>query len=335
MNYRYLGRRGMKVSELCLGAMTFGRELDPSESHRVLDGFVDAGGTFIDTANVYNNGESEEIIGDWLKGRDRHQIVLATKVRFPMGTGPNDTGSSRKNIIWQIEESLRRLGTDFVDLYQLHCWDEGTDLEETLFTMDQLVRDGKVRYIGASNYTGRQLQRAVDLQRSAGLERFRCLQPQYSLLCRSTEWDLVPLCLEEGIGIIPWSPLKGGWLTGKYRKEMEAPPAESRVGRSRGGDAEGDWRADVSEQTWAVVEELVSVADTLGRHPAQVALRWLLQKPGVTAPIVGVSRMDHLSTALGAVEFELEAEMLARLDAVSEASPPYPWSFVFRANDDR
>ena len=335
MTYRYLGRRGMKVSELCLGAMTFGRELDPSDSHRVLDRFVDSGGTFIDTANVYNNGESEKIIGDWLKGRDRHQVVLATKVRFPMGEGPNDTGSSRKNILRQIDESLRRLGTDFVDLYQLHCWDEGTDLDETLLTMDQLVRDGKVRYIGASNYTGRQLQRAVDLQCSAGLERFRCLQPQYSLLCRSTEWDLVPLCREEGIGIIPWSPLKGGWLTGKYRKEMDAPPAQSRVGRSRGDDAEGDWRADVSEQTWAVVEELVSVADTLGRHPAQVALRWLLQKPGVTAPIVGVSRMDHLSTALGAAEFELEAETLARLDAVSETKPPYPWNFVFRANDDR
>ena len=194
MEYRYLGRSGMKVSEVCLGAMTFGREADEATSHRMLDRFADLGGTFVDTADVYGPGTSEEVTGRWLRRQDRDQWVIATKVRFPSGPGVNDVGLSRKHILASIHASLRRLQTDHVDLYQIHCWDRGTPLEETLTTLDSLVKAGKVRYLGASNVTGWQLQRMVDLSRALGLERMLTLQPQYNLLARPTEWELLPVC---------------------------------------------------------------------------------------------------------------------------------------------
>jgi aryl-alcohol dehydrogenase-like predicted oxidoreductase len=194
MDYRYLGKTGLKVSELCLGAMTFGREATEEISHKMLDQFVAAGGNFIDTADVYTRGVSEEITGRWLKKQKRDELVIATKVRFPMGEKPNDVGVSRKHIMAGIEASLKRLQTDYIDLYQVHCWDKGTPLEETLSTLDTLVKRGLVRYIGTSNYTGWQLQKAIDISKGMGLEPFTCLQPQYNLLCRSTEWDLIPVC---------------------------------------------------------------------------------------------------------------------------------------------
>ena len=220
MNTRYLGKTGLKVSELCLGTMTFGRETDETTSYSILERFVEAGGNFIDTADVYSQGISEEIVGRWLPTKNRDDLVIATKVRFGMGDGPNDVGLSRKHILSGVEASLRRLGTDYIDLYQVHCWDKRTPLEETLSTLDGLVKSGKVRYIGVSNFTGWQLQKAIDLSLHNGWEPFVCLQPLYNLLDRQLELELLPICENEGLGIIPWSPLRGGWLTGKYRRDM-------------------------------------------------------------------------------------------------------------------
>ena len=338
MEYRYLGKTGMKVSELCLGTMTFGRETDKRESWKMLDRFVEAGGTFIDTANVYSRGDSEEIVGNWLKKKsaeERQQLVVATKGRFPMGEGPNDTGASRKYILYQVEESLRRLQTDYIDLYQVHCWDQGTELAETLDTLDSLVQQGVVRYIGASNYTGRQLQKALDFQRNNRLEPFRSLQPQYSLLCRSTEWEMIPLAQEEGLGVIPWSPLRGGWLSGKYQRGMEAPPEESRVAEAEKIGGFEAWSRLNREETWKVIDALNEVVEETGKTHAQVASRWLLQRPGVTAPIIGVRTMDHLEQALGATGWELTGEQMEKLNAASEPEMVYPWDFVTWAQAGR
>ncbi len=335
MNYRFLGATGMKVSELCLGAMTFGREATEEASRKMMDRFVDAGGTFIDTANVYSTGGSEEIVGRWLAGKDRHSIVLATKVRFPMGEGPNDTGVSRKTIRAHVEDSLRRLQTDFIDLYQVHCWDRGTELEETLSTMDRLVQEGKVRYIGASNYTGWQLQKALDTQKANGWEPFRCLQPQYNLLTRATEWDLIQVCRNEGLGVIPWGPLKGGWLSGRYYRGMEGPPAGSRVEQAEKKGWWESWKNMNTESTWRTLDALHDVAKEVGRPPAQVAIRWLLQRPGVTAPIIGVRKMEHLEDELGALEWTLSEEHMQKLLDASEPEVPYPWNFVEFAQGGR
>jgi aryl-alcohol dehydrogenase-like predicted oxidoreductase len=335
MEYRYLGKTGLKVSELCLGAMTFGRETDEKDSKRIMDRFVEAGGNFIDTANVYGRGRSEEIIGTWLKNQDRQSVVLATKGRFPMGEGPNDTGVSRKYLLHQIDESLKRLGTDYVDLYQVHCWDRGTELEETLETLDSLVKAGKVRYIGASNYTGWQLQKALDIQHARGWEPFRCLQPQYSLLCRSTEWEMLPVCRNEGLGVIPWSPLRGGWLSGKYQRGMAEPPANTRVADAEEKGGFEAWSKLNRESTWQVIDVLNEVVEETGKTHAQVALNWLLQQPGVTAPITGVRTMDHLEQSLGATGWSLSEEQLRRLTEVSEPELVYPWDFVFWAQAGR
>ncbi len=325
----------MKVSELCLGTMTFGRETEEDAAARIMDRFVDAGGTFIDTANVYSRGVSEEIVGRWLSGKDRHQLVLATKGRFPMGKGPNDTGASRKTIVQHVEDSLRRLRTDYIDLYQMHCWDRGTELEETLSTLDGLVRSGKVRYIGASNYTGPQLQKALDLQRMNRWEPFRALQPQYNLLVRAPEWDLLPVAREEGLGILPWSPLKGGWLTGKFKRGMQAPPPDSRVANDDTVIWFETWERMNVELTWRTIDALLEVAEATGAEPAQVALRWLLQRDGVTAPIFGARTEKHVTTALGATGWELSDAHMEKLNQASELEMPYPWDFVYGAQGGR
>ncbi len=335
MEYRYLGRTGMKVSELCLGTMTMGREADETESHRMLDTFVDAGGNFLDTADVYTRGVSEEVVGRWLKTKNRDDFVVATKVRFTMGEGVNDVGLSRKHILSAVEASLRRLQTDYIDLYQVHCWDPGTPLEETLSTLNTLVESGKVRYIGASNFTGWQLQKAIDISKQMGLEVFSCLQPLYNLLDRSTEWELIPVCQNEGLGIIPWSPLRGGWLSGKYRRGMTAPPDGTRVAEAEKHGWSEAWGKYNTERTWTVLDELFAIAAEAGKSPAQVALNWLIHRPGVTAPIIGVRSMAHLQDNLGAVGWQLSAEQQARLTAVSEISPPYPYDFIANAVGNR
>jgi aryl-alcohol dehydrogenase-like predicted oxidoreductase len=331
MNYRYLGKTGLKVSELCLGAMTFGRETSEENSHQILDRFVEAGGNFVDTADVYSAGASEAIVGRWLKQQTRDDLVIATKVRFPMGRGPNDLGLSRKHILAGVEASLRRLQTDYIDLYQVHCWDHVTPLEETLSTLNDLVRGGKVRYLGASNYTGWQLQKAIDLSRRMGWEPFSCLQPQYNLLCRSTEWELVPVCLNEGLGVIPWSPLRGGWLSGKYRRGMVAPPPGTRVEIAEEQGWGESWSAYNNESTWQVVDALLAVGEDAGKTPAQVALNWLLGQPGVTAPIIGARTTEQLGANLGASGWALSAAQAEQLNQASAAPLPYPYEHITRA----
>jgi aryl-alcohol dehydrogenase-like predicted oxidoreductase len=337
MNYRYMGKTGLKVSELCLGAMTFGREGEASEetSHKMLDQFVAAGGNFIDTADVYTRGVSEEITGRWLKKQKRDDFIIATKVRFPMGEKPNDLGLSRKHIMAGIEASLKRLQTDYLDLYQVHCWDRGTPLEETLSTLDTLVKRGMVRYIGASNYTSWQLQKAIDLSNHMGLEPFTCLQPQYNLLCRSTEWDLIPVCENEGVGVIPWSPLRGGWLSGKFKRGMTAPPEDSRIKIAEEKGWSESWSNYNNEHTWTVLDTLHAVAGETGKHPAQVAIRWLLQKPGVTSPIIGAKNEAQLESNLGSVGWTLTDAQMETLDKASEMKAPYPHDFIAPAQANR
>jgi aryl-alcohol dehydrogenase-like predicted oxidoreductase len=335
MEYRYLGRTGLRVSEFCLGAMTFGRESTEEVSRQMLDHFVEAGGNFIDTADVYSLGVSEEVLGRWLKDRRREGLIIATKVRFPMGDGPNEVGLSRKHIMDGVEASLRRLGTDYIDLYQVHAWDPGTPLEETLSTLDSLVQSGKVRYIGASNFSGWQLQKAVDISRQMGWEPFSCLQPLYNLLDRSIEWELLPVCQNEGVGVICWSPLRGGWLSGKYRRGMAAPPEGSRVETAEKRGWSEAWSIYNNERTWNVIDELFAVAEEVGKTPPQVALNWLLHRPGVTAPILGVRTLAHLKDNLGASGWSLSEEQMDRLNQVSEQRLPYPYDVIARVQRER
>ncbi|MFD9598806.1 aldo/keto reductase [Streptomyces sp. NPDC059970] len=332
MKQRFLGRTGLRVSELCLGTMTFTRAGDEAAAHRILDTFTEAGGTFIDTADMYDRGGSEEVLGRWLKGHNRDSLVIATKVWGQMSDSPNDAGLSRKHILSAVEASLRRLGTDYIDLYQTHLWDMNTPIEETLATLDTLVESGKVRYLGASNLCASQLQLSLDLARHRGRTPYVCLQPLYNLLHREVEWELAPLSVREGVGIIPWSPLDGGWLSGKYRRGMTDAPADSRAARNRanGGD---DWRRRDNEETWQVVDAVLAVAEEAGRTPAQVALRWLLGRPGVTAPIIGARTIEQLTDNLGAVGWELTAGQTARLDAASARPLPYPYDILERLSD--
>ena len=325
MQHRYLGRSGLKVSEVCLGAMTFGREADEATSHRMLDRFVAAGGNFVDTADVYGRGTSEEVLGRWMAGRDRDDLVVATKVRFPTGAGVNDVGLSRKHVIASLEASLRRLGTDHVDLLQIHCWDRGTPVEETLTTLHRLVEQGKVRYLGSSNLRGWQLQKLVDTSRLLGLERFVSHQPLYNLLVRTTEWEVVEVCREEGIGVIPWGPLRGGWLSGRYTRDMDGPPEGSRVHTAEREGWIETWDRYANERTWSILDELTAIAERHGAHPAQVAIRWLSERPTVTAPILGASTLDQLDVNLGAVDLILDDEEHQRLTAVSEIDGEYPY----------
>lgn len=325
MRTRRMGRTGLLVSELCMGSMTFGRESDEATSRRMLDRFVDAGGNFIDTADVYSAGVSEEIVGRWLKDRRRDDFVVATKVRFSMGQAANDVGLSRKHIESGVESSLRRLDTDYIDLYQVHAWDPLTPLEETLGTLEDLVRRGWVRYIGASNFRAWQLQKAVDLSDRMGWSRFVCLQPQYNLLCRAPEFELLPMCGAEGVGVIPWSPLRGGWLSGKYRRGMTSPPEDTRIAAAEKHGWSEAWSRYDNEFTWGVLDALYAVADETAKRPAQVALNWLLGRLAVTAPIIGARDMEQLEVNLGAVGWSLEPDQVARLDSASAPRVSYPY----------
>jgi len=328
MEYRFLGKTGLKVSEVDLGTQTFGWGADENSAHAMLDRFIEFGGNILDTANIYNEGRSEEYIGSWLRNRrDRDRLVICSKVFFATGEGPNESGLTRKHIFNELDKSLRRLQTDYVDLYQLHCFDSSTPLEETLEALSDLVSGGKVCYIGASNFTPSQLQKALMLSRMGGLRSFVSLQPEYSLIVRSTEWELLPLCREEGLGLLAWSPLAGGWLTGKYCRN-QSPPADSRAGRKDRWDDQPEQRE--SELTWRVVDALLEISCSIGKTPAQVALNWLLRQPGVTCPIIGARNMEQLNENLGSTGWELEPEHLKKLDEASSIALPYPYRFIER-----
>jgi aryl-alcohol dehydrogenase-like predicted oxidoreductase len=330
MQLRPLGSTGTLVTSLCLGTMTFGKETDEDEAHAILDHYVDEGGNFIDTADVYQKGVSEEMIGRWLEGSGRREdLVIATKVRFPMGDANNEAGLSRTWMRREVEASLRRLQTDHIDLYQAHCWDPITPLEETLATFDELVRAGKVRYVGLSNFTGWQLQRAALLAQVNGWAPVVTLQPQYNLLAREIEWEVVPVCVEEGIGILPWSPLGGGWLTGKYSRD-DRPAGASRLGEDPDRGLEAYDRRN-TEQTWRVVDAVTEMAARRGGDcsPAQVALNWVTNRPCVTSTILGVRSMSQLKDNLLAETWTLSDEEANELDEVSDRGrPDYPYGFI-------
>ncbi len=328
MEYRYFGNTGLKISSIALGTQTFGWGADEKTAFALADLYAEKGGNFFDTANIYNDGVSETMLGSWLKARGmRHKRVVASKVFFPTGEGPNETGLSRKHIFQSIDESLSRLNTDYIDLYQVHCWDSSTPLEETLSALNDLVRTGKVRYLGASNYSPSQLQKALMNGQLHGWDTFVSLQAEYSLIVRSTEWELLPLCAEERIGFLAWSPLAGGWLTGKYRRG-EKPPRESRAGRGDRWDDLPEQRA--GDLTWRVVDTLVSLGEERGVPPSQVALNWLLKKKGVTAPIVGARTVDQLRQNIDCTLWSLSEEEEKRLDSASEIPLPYPYRFIER-----
>ncbi|HLL64987.1 MAG TPA: aldo/keto reductase [Micromonosporaceae bacterium] len=324
MRERFLGASGVKVSEVCLGAGMFGDRTDEATGVQILDRFADAGGTLVDTADVYTGGQSEEIIGRWLRGRVREDVVLATKVRW--GSGGNREGLSRKHILAAAEASLRRLGTDHIDLYQIHGWDDGAPLTETLWTLDTLVRAGKVRYVGVSNYCGWQLQKAVDLCQAHGWQPPVLVQMLYNLLDREAEWELLPVCRNEGLGVLTWSSLRAGWLAGGYRRGMAAPAPESRVRLAAHEGWPEQWDNYATEHTWRVLDEVHAIAAETGRTAAQVSLRWLLQRPGITAPVVGPRTVEQLTDCLGALGWSLTTDQVDRLTAASDRNRlPYPY----------
>lgn len=338
MDYRPLGRSGTVVSTYCLGTMTFGNETDVAGSHEQLDLFVEAGGTLVDTADVYTAGASEEIVGQWLAARPadvRDRIVLATKARFSMGQDANDAGLSRRHLDRALDASLRRLGVETIDLYQPHGWDPLTPVEETLGWFDDAVRAGKVRYLGLSNFTGWQIQKTVDTAEHRGLPRPVTLQPQYNLLAREIEWEIVPACQESGLGLLPWSPLGGGWLTGKYTRDQR-PTGATRLGEdpARGVEAY-DTRA-ASERTWAVIDALQAVAEDRGVAMGEVALAWLHDRPAVTSVILGARTSEQLTANLRAAGLHLTPEETGRLDAASDPAPAdYPYGEIGRGQRTR
>ena len=325
MDYKRLGKTGLMVSELCLGTMTFGREIDEAGSKEILNRYLEAGGNFVDTADVYEARTSEEITGRTIKDV-RDDLVLATKVRFPMGDGPNDVGVSRKHIIAGCEASLRRLGTDYIDLYQVHAWDAATPLEETLSALTDLVRSGKVRYIGVSNFTGWQLVKALYTSELRGLEKFVSMQPQYSLVERNIEYELIPACQEEGIGVMPWGPLGGGFLSGKYRRGEE-PPEGTRIAGAA-DELEEAWHKRAIERNWRTLDAVGEISEATGKSYAQISLNWLLRQPVVVAPIIGARRMDQLEDNLGAAGWKLEQDQVRSLSEAGALEDIYPHTMI-------
>jgi aryl-alcohol dehydrogenase-like predicted oxidoreductase len=322
-----MGSTGVSVSRLCLGTMTFAKETDEAGAHAQLDAFTEAGGNFVDTADVYQAGASEEIIGRWLGARPgmADQIVLATKGRFPIGEGANSVGLSRKHLTSALDGSLRRLGIDRIDLYQVHAYDPLTPLEETLRFMDDAVSAGKISYFGLSNFIGWQIAAISELAVSSGRVAPVMLQPQYNLLTRYIELEVVPACLEYGLGLIPWSPLGGGWLTGKYSRDS-LPTGASRLGEDPKRGMENYEARNADPKVWDIIDAVKDVASRTGLTMAQVALAWVADRPGVTAPIVGNRTVEQLAEALAMADTHLDDEDLATLTEVSAPDvPQYPY----------
>ena len=336
MKTRFLGNTGVRVSELCFGAMTFGGkgywkivgEVDQKEGDELVNTAIEGGINFFDTANVYSEGRSEEILGKAL-GNKRKDIVLATKVRGRTGPGPNDVGLSRKHIMDSCNASLKRLGTDYIDLYQVHSFDVRTPLEETLRALNDLVREGKVRYIGVSNFTGWQIMKALAISEKQNLEKFVTLQALYSLIARDLENELVPLVLDQKMGILPWSPLGGGFLTGKYRRGKPRPEG------ARRSDSNGQFLRFDEEKGFDIVDQLEKIANTHKATIAQAALNYLLRKPCVTSVIIGARNKPQLVDNLKTVDWEMTQEEVAHLDLLSEPPRVYPYPMIERLTQDR
>ncbi len=333
MEYRTLGRSGCLVSTYALGTMTFGAESDEPTCHEMLDVFIEAGGTLVDTADVYTNGRSEQIIGSWLADRPADitdRLVLASKARFPMGTDGNDAGLSRRHLRRALEASLRRLDVDHLDLYQVHGWDPLTPLEESVAFLDEAVQAGTISYWGLSNYTGWQVVAAVDTARSAGLASPVTMQPQYNLLAREVEWEIVPACEHLGIGLLPWSPLGGGWLTGKYRADQR-PEGATRLGENPTRGVEAYATRAAREQTWSVLDTLERVAALRDVSVAQVALAWVHDRSAVSSVILGARTVTQLRDNLDAAGLHLTSQETLRLDEASEpACDDYPYGRIGR-----
>jgi aryl-alcohol dehydrogenase-like predicted oxidoreductase len=315
MQQVYLGTTGLAVSELCLGTMTFGGAADRDTSRAIVERFRAAGGTFFDTADVYTGGRSETILGELL-GDDRDDVVIATKAFGAMGEGPNDRSNSRRHLVRAVDESLRRLDTDWIDLYQLHRWDPTTPIDETLSTLEDLVRSGKVLHVGVSNWLGWQIERGVRLQEAAGYDRFVALQPQYSLVERRIELETLPAAAANGMGVLAWSPLAAGFLTGKYERGQSA----------EGQGRFAEWVDGMPEQGWDTLDAVRDAAKSLDAEPGAVAISWLLAKPDVI-PIVGATRPDQLDATLAACDLDLDGETVRVLDDVSAPDRGYPYDF--------
>jgi aryl-alcohol dehydrogenase-like predicted oxidoreductase len=331
MSFLTLGRSGLKVSRACLGTMTFGNTdggTDEAESQRIVDAFVDAGHNFIDTADVYNTGRSEEIVGRAIV-KKRDDVVIATKGYNAMGDGPNDRGSSRVHLTSALEDSLRRLGTDYVDLYQLHNWDHDTPIEESMATLDGFVRSGKVRYIGCSNFYASQLVEAQWAAERLGGSPLVSLQPQYSLIWRDIEHDILPTATRHGMAVIVWSPLGGGMLTGKYAKGRELP-ADGRLSRGTGMEAEGMRMLTLTDRNFEIVAEVDRIAAEAGATATAVSLAWLLGRPCVTSVIIGPRNVDQLSQNLAGFDLALPVESAKALSRVSRLPVSYPWYMQLR-----
>jgi aryl-alcohol dehydrogenase-like predicted oxidoreductase len=336
MRYRQLGASGLRVSVLTMGTMTFGGaggfasvgSTDLEGARRQVDRCLEAGINLIDTADVYSDGLSEEILGQVLEGQ-RDDVLVATKARMPMGDGPNDAGLSRHHLIRACEASLRRLRTDRIDLYQVHEWDGQTPLEETLQALDDLVHAGKVRYVGCSNYAGWQLMKALGIAERRGLVRFASQQIHYTLQAREAEYELLPIAVDQGLGVLVWSPLAGGLLSGKYRRG-QPPPEGSRL---LSGWDEPPVRDQ--EQLYDIVEVVVEVAKDRGASPARVALAWLLDRPAVSSVVIGARTEEQLADNLGAADLSLSEEELARLEQVSRPPLLYPYWHQAKTASDR
>ncbi|GAB3601680.1 aldo/keto reductase [Microbacterium tumbae] len=336
MEYRYLGRSGLRVSTLALGTMTFGGQgafsntgsATTDDARHLIDIAMDHGVNLFDTANMYSDGLSEQILGEALRGRRDHAVV-ATKVRMSMGDGPNDSGLSRAHIIAQCEASLRRLQTDHIDLYQTHEWDGITPLEETLSAFDALIASGKVRYIGCSNYAGWQLMKALGTSSTHGYQRFVSQQIHYSLQAREAEYELLPVAVDQGVGVLVWSPLAGGLLSGKHRRGVTLSPG------SRDLSTWGEPPVRDREALYDIVEVLIEIGEERDATAAQVALAWLKGRPGISSLVIGARTPEQLVSNLAAAQLELDASERERLDSISAPALIYPYWHHARSAPDR
>jgi aryl-alcohol dehydrogenase-like predicted oxidoreductase len=325
MEYRTLGRTGLKVSPLCLGAMMFGQWGNPDhdDSVRIIHAALDAGINFIDTADVYSAGESEEIVAKAIAGR-RDDLVVATKVHAPMGDDPNRAGNSRRWIIAECENSLRRLGTDHIDLYQIHRYDPAVDLDETLGALSDLVHQGKVRYVGSSTFPAAKIVEAQWVAERRNLQRFVCEQPPYSMLVRGVEAEVLPTCQEYGMGVIPWSPLAGGWLSGRWRRDADASDLTSR--RASRIPDRYDMSAPENQAKLDAADALGALADECGMTLIHMAIAFVINHPAVTSAIIGPRTMDHLEGQLGALDVELSDYVLDKVDDIVPPGKDFTWA---------